>query len=172
MKDQQAIAELYESVLQLTYQNVNKNLFYGLKSLLNQVDNFQMLSDKNIVHDNQQSMSVQFVYKGTRTIRVFVGVWFNNQDIDSIRNMTVTVFETTPEGKTIEKLDTNAFFNPEDKQNHQIGHDPSIRTVEEFVEYVRSVLDRSDDDRNDEYVQPVAPAPKAKTQLKYSLSDK
>lgn len=166
MKDQQAIAELYESVLQLTYQNVNKNLFYGLKSLLDQADDFQMLSDKNIVHDNQQSMSVQFVYKGTRTIRVFVGVWFNNQDIDSIRNMTVTVFETTPEGKTIEKLDTNAFYNPEDKQNHQIGHDPSIRTVEEFVEYVRSVLDRSDNDGNDEYVQPVAPAPKAKTQPK------
>ncbi len=162
-KDQSSIALIYENIL-LESNLSNKNLFYGLKSMLDDGDDFTLLTDRNLEKDNQQTMSCQFVYKGTRYIRVFTGAFFTNKQYDKPSNITVTIFEVTPEGKTISKLDTNAFFN---KGAHlDISHDPVISTVENFVKYVKSVLDRSDRDRGDDEISsPKSPNPMSKKLL-------
>jgi hypothetical protein len=135
----------------------NKNLFYGLKSMLNDGDNFVLLTDRNIDTDNKQTMSCQFTYKGTRHIKVFTGAFSKNKDFNNISHITVTIFEVTPEGKTIDKLDTNAFYN---KGGHlDISHDPIISTVDNFVKYVKSVLDRTDRNDDDKILPPKSPSP-------------
>jgi hypothetical protein len=154
----------YFKELGLIYENIlleanlsNKNLFYGLKSMLDGGDDFVLLTDRNIDTDNQQTMSCQFIYKGTRHIKVFTGAFFENKNYNNVSHITVTIFEVTPEGKTISKLDTNVFYN---KGGHlDLSHDPVISTVENFVKYVKSVLDRSD------ILPPKSPSPMSKKLL-------
>ena len=161
MKYQKEIGIIYESLYNKNTIS-NKDLFFGLKALLDDGDDFKLLTDRSIFTDGMQSMSTQFVYKGTRNIRVFTSCFFNNKDYDDVRDITVTIFEVTPEGKTIEKLDTNA-FNIEEIKNWKdhlgIGHDPHIRSVEGLVGYVKQVLDRSDRDfgEDDVVVPPSKP---------------
>ena len=170
MKDQQAIAELYESVLQLTYQNVNKNLFYGFKSLLENGDDFEVRGD--LVADpspKYQAIPITFTYKGTRFVLVSIRSHFTDPPESILTGMEVLIFENDHAGKAKQILGTNVLlsYDPTDRRNpyKRVGSDPPIRTIEDCVEYVRAVLD-NDDDSPDEDTSPVAPAPKAKTRPK------
>jgi len=160
-KDQDNIGLIYENIL-LEASLSNKNLFYGLKSMLDDGEDFTMLTDRNMEKDDQQTMSCQFIYKGTRHIRVFTSAFFSTKNYDNPSHLTVSIFEVTPEGKTISKLDTNAFYNK--GAYFDISHDPIISSVENFVKYVKSVLDRSDRDRgnDDETKLPKSPTPTSK----------
>jgi hypothetical protein len=157
-KDLYAIGLIYENRNNGNSTLKNENLFYALKAMLDDGDNFELLTNRTIDRDRQQTMSCQFIYKGTRYIRVFTGSFFPSENVT---NLTVTIFEVTPEGKTIDKLDTNAFHN---KGSHlDIGHDPTISSIEEFVSYIKSVLDREDrDPKNDDIEVPQRPITKGK----------
>jgi hypothetical protein len=155
-KDLYAMGAIYENRHNGNSTLTNENLFYGLKAMLDDGDNFELLTNRTMDNDGKQTMSCQFTYKGTRYIRVFVGTFFPKENIT---HLTVTIFEVTPEGKTIDKLDSNAFYN---KGSHlDIGHDPIISSVDQFVSYIKTVLDRSDiTPENDDIIVPVSPTDK------------
>ena len=132
-----------------------KNFYYALSSLLEKGDNFKYSLNSDTRLDNAASIS--FLYNGTRFIKVFYSLFFYNRERELVKDVSVSIFETNENGKTIEQLDKNVFNNPIAKNSYELSFDPTIREEPDFVQYIKSVLDRSDRD-GDLEIQPLPPS--------------
>lgn len=153
-KDLGNIGMLYESMV----GDISpKNLFYGLKSMLDDGDNFELLevNDTNA----KDSLHCQFLYKGTRNIEVTA--WY--YDLKTKKSLNVIVYEDG-DGMTNEyTYEVSYEASPRDIEvgaadedgkisDTEWGYDPLIDSVVSFVKFVKDVLDENDrDDDEPEY---------------------
>lgn len=109
-------------------------------------------SSSSYTHPKFDSIIFEFIWKGTQKIKVFSspGVKSSKSDMGSA---TVTVFG--PNFK-----ESNAFFN---KATNDVDYDPVLKTGEQVLTFVRSILNRDDRD-NDDYPS-ITPSPPKTKQL-------
>lgn len=129
--------------------------FYGLKSLLDDGDGFEVMRHKPFY----KNLACEFTYKGTRRVQVYFALFGCHTGDGTPQDATVVVYDMD----TNTTLDSNVFHNPQSTK-YELSWDPRIQTPPQLVAYVRSVLDR--DDRNGStFVPPASSSPAKQPKL-------